>query len=155
MKSNKNLFANRNVLAWLSLVSAVALHVLDEALTGFLPFWNQSVRNLRGAFEFVPLPTFSFRAWLGGLILAVVIGYALIPAVNRGGKFIRILTTALGVLMVLNALGHLFGSLYFSEILPGMWSSPFLLLAAIFVIIRGLRGEWKSKADQANASRLA
>jgi hypothetical protein len=31
----------------LILVSAVALHVLDEALTGFLPFYNQTVAELR------------------------------------------------------------------------------------------------------------
>lgn len=36
---------NRNVLAWFLLVSAVAVHVMDEALTGFLRFWNQLVTN--------------------------------------------------------------------------------------------------------------
>jgi hypothetical protein len=142
---NHTLLANRNVLAWFLLVSAAAVHVLDETLSDFLPFWNQLVTNLRAEFGFLPLPTFSFEAWLGGLIIAILFGYALIPAVNSGRKFIRVLTTCLGILMLLNALGHLLGSLYFGKILAGMWSSPFLLLAAIFVIIRGFTGDWNAE----------
>lgn len=143
----RTLPANRNVLAWFLLVSAVALHVVDETLSDFLPFWNQLVTRLRAELAFVPLPTFSFAAWLGGLIFAILVGYALIPAVNRGGKFVRVLTTALGILMILNASGHLLGSIYFGKILAGMWSSPFLLLASIFVIIQGFTGRWNSNSD--------
>jgi hypothetical protein len=44
--------------------------------------------------------------------------------------------------MVANAFGHFFRSLYYGRLLPGFWSSPFLLTAAIFAIIRGFAGEW-------------
>lgn len=144
---------NRNVLAWFLLVSAVAVHVMDEALTGFLPFWNQLVTNLRKDLSFLPLPTFTFVAWIGGLLSGVLIGYAMIPAVNRDGKFMRWLTLVLGILMLANATGHLLGSLYFGRILPGFWSSPFLLLASIFVIVRSLKGKWGTRVDQTKAAR--
>jgi hypothetical protein len=127
------------------MVSAVGFHVLDEALTDFLPFYNQLVSEIREGVGFFPMPTFSFGSWLTALIIAIAIGYSLIPLVNHGGKFIRVFTTALGLLMIANALGHLLGSVYFGKIIPGMWSSPFLLLAAFYVVIRGFRGKWRIK----------
>lgn len=139
------MFSNRNVLAWFLMVSAVGLHVLDEALTGLLPLYNQLVTKLDEQLGFFPMPHFSFRVWLGGLILAIILGYSLIPIVNRGGKFIRVFSIILGVLMIANALGHLLGSLFFGRILPGMWSSPFLLLTAFYVVIRGIKGKWQHK----------
>ena len=139
------LFSNRNALSWFLMVSAVALHVVDEALTGFLPFYNQLMKELGEEIGFFPMPSFSLGSWLTGLIIAIMIGYSLIPFVIRGGRFIRVFTTVLGLLMIVNALGHFFGSIYFGKILPGMWSSPFLLLAAFYVVIRGFRGEWPIK----------
>ena len=62
---------------------------------------------------------------------------ALTLLVIRGGTFIRILTTVLGILMILNGLGHMLGSVYFGRLLPGFWSSPFLLVTAVYVVIRG------------------
>lgn len=145
MKTNQKMIVNRNVVAWLLLVSTVGLHVCDETMTDFLPFWNQFVIDLRERFGFFLAPTFSFGVWFGGLIGAIILGYCMTPIVARGGKIIRVITVILGVLMVGNALGHLLGSVYFGKVLPGMWSSPFVLLAGIFVIIQGLRGDWQGK----------
>lgn len=139
------MFSNRNVIAWFLMVSAVGLHVLDETLTDFLPFYNQLITKLDEHLGFFPMPHFSFRVWIGGLILAIILGYSLIPTVNRGGKFIRVFSTILGVIMIGNASGHLLGSLYFGRILPGMWSSPLLLLTAFYVVIRGIKGKWQHK----------
>jgi len=47
MKKNQNVLANRNVVAWFLLVTSIGLHVLDEALGGFLPYWNQFVIDSR------------------------------------------------------------------------------------------------------------
>ena len=115
--------------------------------TDFLPFYNQSVINLRERLGFFPAPTFSFEFWLGGLIGAIILGYSLTPFVYRGGKVIRVVSVVLGILMVGNALGHLLGSVYLGMVLPGMWSSPFLLVAALFVIIQSLRGNWQIKHE--------
>lgn len=133
---------NRNVTAWLFLVSALALHVLDEALTGFLPFYNQTVMELRERWGFFPAPTFSFSAWLGGLVVAVALGFSMTPLVRRGGMAVRAVVLVLGVLMIGNALAHLLGSAYLGTTLPGMWSSPILVVAAAWVVFRGLTGEW-------------
>ena len=143
-----NLLSNRNAVAWVLLASAVALHVWDEALTHFLPFYNGLVESLRERLGFFPLPTFSFKLWLGGLIVGVGAGYALTPIVARGGRIIRIVTIVLGILMVSNALGHLLGSVYFGRLLPGVWSSPVLLTAAIYVLVRGIRGDWQSSSPR-------
>lgn len=137
---NHSLLKNKNAAAWVLMISAVAIHVFDETVTDFLPFYNELALNLRGGVGFFPLPTFSFGAWLGGLIAAIIICFSLTPIVNRGGKFIRVFTIVLGVIMVGNALGHMLGSIYYGRLLPGFWSSPFLLVTAVFVVIRGFSG---------------
>lgn len=61
--------ARRFGWAWLAL--ALALHVTDEALTGFLRVYNPAVRTIRSYVPLLPLPAFTFRIWLGGLILGI------------------------------------------------------------------------------------
>jgi hypothetical protein len=117
------------------MVSAIALHVLDESLSGFLTFYNSFVRDLKRGSGFFPAPEFSFNVWISGLIAAIIILYLLTPLVYRGGKVIRIIVIVISIIMVLNALGHSLGSIYFGEILPGFWSSPLLFLTAIMVLI--------------------
>jgi hypothetical protein len=126
------------------LVSAVAVHVLDEATTGFLPFYNQTVMELRERLGFFPAPTFSFGVWLGGLVIAVVVGFAMTPVVRRGGRVVRAIAIVFGILMVANAMGHLLGSAYLGTTLPGMWSSPILFAAAAWMVFQGLKGQWSA-----------
>ncbi|UCG62148.1 MAG: hypothetical protein JSV52_02355 [Candidatus Zixiibacteriota bacterium] len=130
---------NKNSLAWALLVCAEAIHVADEAAHGFLSFYNPFVRDMRESLGFWPMPTFSTEVWLIGLILAIIISFLLIPIVVRGGRFIRVVVIAIGIIMVLNSLAHMFGSVYFGYLLPGFWSSPLLLAASIFVVVRGFR----------------
>jgi hypothetical protein len=136
------IFDNRNVTAWVLMISAVALHVIDEAAHDFLPFYNQLILDLRNQTGFFPAPTFSFGTWIGGLASAVIIGFSVTPIVRRGGKVIRVVTTALGILMIANALGHIIGSIYFGRLIPGFWSSPILFPAAAYVALRGFKDEW-------------
>jgi hypothetical protein len=145
MMSFQKIIENRNAVAWLTMVSAIGLHVFDEAMTGFLPTYNQIVIDLRKQLGVFPAPTFSFGVWLGGLIGGISIGYGMTLFVARGGKVIRIITTVLGILMIVNAFSHFFGSIYFAKFFPGIWSSPFLLVAALFVTIQGFRGDWQIK----------
>jgi hypothetical protein len=148
MMTLRNLYLNKNAIAWLFLVSAVGLHVFDEAMTGFLPIYNQFVLDLRNQLGFFPAPVFSSGVWLGGLITVIILCYGMTFFIVRGGKVIRVITMVLGILMVVNALGHFLGSLYFRRVFPGMWSSPLLLAAAIFVTIQGIRGDWLQKRNQ-------
>jgi hypothetical protein len=50
----------RHARAWLLLDAALAVHVADEALTGFLDFYNPLIRQLRNRPGFWPMPTFTF-----------------------------------------------------------------------------------------------
>lgn len=124
----------RHARAWLYLVAALGIHVLDEALTGFLDFYNPLVLQLRERLGFWPMPTFTFGAWLSGLIVAVVILALLTPAVRRGATGTRVLCWLFAVIMLGNGIGHLAGSVYFQRWLPGATSAPLLLIAAIMLL---------------------
>lgn len=122
------------------MISAISIHVLDEAVTDFLPFYNGLALNLNERLGFFLMPVFSFEAWLGGLILGIIVCFAITPLVNRGGRLIRTFVVLLGMLMVVNALGHMAGSALVGRLLPGFWSSPFLLATAVFVVVCALSG---------------
>jgi hypothetical protein len=51
---------SRNAFVWLLMVTAVAIHVTDEMLTDFLPFYNAQVLAIRERLGFFPAPTFTF-----------------------------------------------------------------------------------------------
>ena len=51
---------------------ALAIHVADEALTGYLDWHNQTVLAVRQQYPLVLLPTFTFEIFLSLLIFAVV-----------------------------------------------------------------------------------
>jgi hypothetical protein len=123
---------------------AIALHVADESITGFLSVYNPTVLALRPSGWWFP-PTFTFRVWLTGLILAVLLGLAISPFFFRGERWVRPLGYFLAVLAgVLNALGHITGtilghtvlSVRFARPMPGFYSSPILLGAAAYLLVR-------------------
>lgn len=126
--------ATRHMQAWLLLVGALALHVLDEALTGFLDFYNPLVESIRTRLPLFPMPTFTFDVWITGLIILVIVLAALAPAVRRGVTGTRFLSLLLAVVMLLNGLGHLLGSLYYDRWLPGATSAPLLLVASVLLM---------------------
>lgn len=126
-------------MAWVALAVALCLHVVDEALTDFLPLYNSLVVTLRETYAWAPLPTFSFSLWLAGLITGVILLLTLSPLVFSGRLILRSVAYFLGVLMTLNALGHIGGSIYLGALAPGVLSSPMLLVAAVALLIATLR----------------
>jgi hypothetical protein len=127
--------------AWVGLALALGLHVTDEALTGFLPVYNGLVEGIRANHPWLPLPTFTFPVWLGGLIVGVALLLALTPVVSRGARWIRVVSIILGVIMVGNAFGHLGASLYWGRLAPGVYSSPILLVAAAALVATAFRAK--------------
>lgn len=119
---------------WLVLCGALAIHVADEALTDFLSVYNPAVRAIRARFPFVPLPTFTFRVWLGGLVVAVVVLFSLAPAAFRGAPELRPLAYVFGIVMAGNGVLHLAGSIRMRRAMPGVYSAPLILAAAIFLL---------------------
>jgi hypothetical protein len=125
--------AARHLRAWLVLVAALAIHVLDEAATDFLGFYNPLVLAVRSQISWFPMPTFTFGPWLAGLIVAVLVLALLGPAVRRGAAGTRAASWIFSAIMLLNGLGHLVGSLYFQRWLPGATSAPLLLVASVLL----------------------
>ena len=126
--------ASRFGLAWVALCGALAIHVVDEALTDFLSVYNPAVRAIRARFPFLPLPTFTLPYWLGGLIMVTVFLFALAPAAFRGEPGMRPAAYIFGIVMAGNGLLHLGGSVYMRRAMPGVYSAPIILAAAIYLL---------------------
>jgi hypothetical protein len=138
-------------LAWLWLVGALALHVIDEASTGFLDVYNPTVRELRERLGWFPMPEFRFGVWIVGLAVLVLGLLVLTPLVDRGLRTVRVATVAFAALMVLNGVGHITATIagrtvatvQFERPMPGFWSSPLLMGAAILFIARARHGVYR------------
>lgn len=124
--------------AWLALCLALAIHVADEALTDFLSVYNPAARAIRQRVPFLPIPTFSFAGWLGGLILATCVLICLTPFAFREAAWMKPVSILFAVMMIGNALLHLTGSLYMCRKLPGVMSSPLLLASAGYLLASAL-----------------
>ena len=129
--------------AWLLVVGALAVHVIDEALTDFLGFYNPLVLTIRSQAAWFPMPTFTFGPWVAGLALLIAVLVSLAPAVRRGAVGTQLGSWVLSVVMFMNGLGHLVGSLYFQRWLPGASSAPLLLAASAFLA----RATWARQRD--------
>jgi hypothetical protein len=68
---------------WVALCAALAAHIIDEALTGFLAVYNPTVISVRQRWAWFPMPTFEYREWLTGLIAGCVILACLAPLAFR------------------------------------------------------------------------
>jgi hypothetical protein len=121
-------------LAWVALCLAFAAHVVDEALTDFLSVYNPTVRAIRQKFPFLPLPTFTFRIWLTGLILAVILLLLLSPYAFRRERWITILSYPFGIIMLGNGLLHIIGSFHLGRLMPGIYTAPLLLACSTYLL---------------------
>jgi hypothetical protein len=130
--------------AWILLCLALAIHVLDEALTGFLKVYNPTVLALRQRLGYWPMPPFEFRNWLTGLIVLVVILLALSPFAFRGARAFRPFFYLFAILMLANGLGHIaatilgqtVSSVHFARPAPGFYSAPLLLAGSIYSLLQ-------------------
>ena len=122
-------------VAWVGFALALAVHVSDEAAHDFLSTYNASVRAIRARLPFFPLPTFSFGVWLTLLMAGILLLLCLSPLAFRGAHWLRVVAWPLAIVVgVLNASLHLGSSLYFHRWMPGVYSSPLLLIAATFLL---------------------
>jgi hypothetical protein len=124
---------------------ALAVHVTDEAVTGFLSVYNPTVLALRTQLGFWPMPAFEFREWLAGLTVGIVGLAALSPFAFRNARWIRPLFYFCAVVTgVLNALGHTAATIFgqtvnavrFPRPAPGFYSSPLLLVVSIYALVQ-------------------
>ena len=131
-----DIHAFRHMHAWILLVGALGLHVIDEAATDFLGFYNPLVHILRVRWAWFPMPTFTFGFWLTGLAVLVLGLVLLAPAVKRNSPGTGLASWVLSGIMFLNGVGHLGGSLYMRQWLPGATSAPLLIVASAILAKR-------------------
>ncbi len=121
--------------AWLILSVMLGAHVVDEALTDFLGFYNPFVESMRARLGWWPMPTFTFGVWLGGLIVTTLLLAAMSRFAFEGRRWMRWLAYIFGLIMLLNGIAQMAGSVYFGRLLPGVYSSPFMVAAAVNLLI--------------------
>jgi hypothetical protein len=130
--------------AWFALCVAFALHIVDEASTGFLAVYNPTVTILRERWGWFPVPPYEFREWLTGVMVVCGVLFCLTPLAARGMRGLRPVAWCYAILMFLNSLGHTLFSILgrtvaavtFPRPAPGFYSSPFLFAAALWLMLR-------------------
>jgi Na+-translocating ferredoxin:NAD+ oxidoreductase RnfD subunit len=123
----------RWALAWAALCAAFALHVIDEAANDFLSGYNANALAIRARFPWLPIPVFTFRVWITELTIAVLGLAALTPLVARGRRWIVPLAYLYAVVHTANAIWHISASVAGRWFAPGVYSSPILLAAAVWL----------------------
>ncbi len=145
MNSERKSGGQRNFgMAWFLLCLAFCAHVADEALTGFLGVYNPTVLAARARLSWFSMPTFEFREWLTGLIVANVVLLLLTPFAFRNARWLRPLAYLYAGVHLLNGMGHtlatIFGrtvsSVQFPRPAPGFYSSPLLFAGSIYLLLR-------------------
>jgi hypothetical protein len=124
--------------AWIFLSAALALHVTDEAMTDFLSVYNPTVLAIRERLPFLPIPTFTFGVWLTGLCVGITLLFLLSPLTFRRNRILVWIAFPLSVVMFGNGLLHIAGSFYLGRAMPGVYSSPLLLLASAWLFVNAL-----------------
>lgn len=123
-------------VAWFAFAVALACHVGDEATHDFLAVYNPNALAIRARFPFLPVPTFTFREWVTGLVAAVVLLLCLAPLARRRARWIRIAAWPLGIVIgVANGLAHIVSSIYVGRLMPGVLSAPLLIAAGTWLVM--------------------
>ena len=125
--------------------AALALHVLDEAVTDFLGVYNPVFHAIRERQPLLMLPTFSFNIWLSLLIFAVTALAGVSVFVWKGRWAMRPISYVFAAVMLTNGLLHIVHSIYMWKLMPGVYTSP-LLLAASIVLVAATRAHKGARA---------
>ncbi len=121
--------------AWVALCFAFALHIVDEAANDFLSFYDPVAESIRERFPWSPVPpVFTFEVWITALMVGVVALFALSPLAYRGPTFVRALAYPYAVIMILNGFGHTLWSAAAGALVPGVYSSVFLIVTGSFLL---------------------
>jgi membrane-associated PAP2 superfamily phosphatase len=119
----------------MALCAALALHVLDEAVTDFLGVYNPAVHAIRERHPLIMLPTFSFNIWLSVLIFAVIALVGVSVFVWKGRWAMRPISYVFAAVMLSNGLLHIAHSIYMRQLMPGVYTSPLLLAVSIVLVV--------------------
>jgi uncharacterized protein with HXXEE motif len=130
--------ANRFGKAWFLLSLFLLLHILDETLNGFLPFYNENILRIR-ATTGIPFPTFAFPFWFTALVFVNIWLLFLSRYALRGKRIMILLAYPFAIIMLATGLAHLVGSLYLQQWIPGIFTAPFLLYGSVNLLLATLK----------------
>ncbi|PYT92558.1 MAG: hypothetical protein DMG36_14340 [Acidobacteria bacterium] len=130
-------------LAWFILCLSFAVNILDELLHDFLGSYNPTVLTLYGHFSWFPRIDLTLGKWLVIVLGADVVLLLMTPCAFRRAGFMRPLAYGFATLMFLkglgtiliSALGQTVGSVRFTGGAPGVYSSPLLMVASLYLLL--------------------
>jgi len=118
---------------------AFGLHVVDEAATNFLDWYNPIASRIRERLPVPFPPTFTFWPWFLGLLALTAILFALIPLAIARDRTVVWIGIAFAAINVGNGLVHLVASIRFGRRVPGVISAPLLLVSAAWLLVAALQ----------------
>lgn len=121
-------------IAWIILSFSLAIHVADEAFNDFLQVYNPIVINIREYIPFLPIPIFTVKLWLTGLIIFILLLFILSPYAFRSSDWIIKVSLVYSIVMLINGIIHILGSLFLGSLIPSVYSSPLLIFASIYLL---------------------
>src|SRR5688500_17409281 len=132
--------ARAHAFAWVYLWAHLAAHVIEEAATGFPGVANAALAAWSRDFG-LPLLQLVYGEWLGALIVVLATLIAMTPWVARGAAWAPAASYIFAGVMIANGVGHLLSPLYLARFLPGQFSSPLMIAAALWLIVQARRAE--------------
>jgi hypothetical protein len=125
--------------AWLYLTGALIFHALDELIHHFLDFYLEMLFAINAKLPALPLPIFTTSSWITLVAVLTVFLLLLAPFAYHEQGPIRLYAKVFAVIIFLNGLLHLTGSLVSNRPLPGVYSAPLLLVFALLLFFRAAR----------------
>lgn len=131
--------ANRPALSrlgtlYLLLGLAQASHSIEEMRTHLYEFFWTVTGLLHSAVPGFPQFRMSPETFATINMTLIAALLSTVPAVSAGRRWAVFLAGVVGVIEVLNGIGHLSGAVYFGGYVPGAVSAPLLLLLGIFLL---------------------
>ena len=136
--------------AWISLALVFVLHVSDEASHDFLRFYNPNVRIIRQSLGIPFPPELSYPQFIGGMMALVILCAFLTPLLDRGRRWTLIVARIWAMVQIANGLQHIVTSIAVGRMMPGVLTSPLLLLIAPWLLLETLRVNRRAPAPSAD-----
>jgi hypothetical protein len=125
--------------SWLTLAVVFGLHVLDEAATDFLAWYNPTARRIRSHLKGIPFPpVFAFWPWLLGLLSITGILLVLAPMAYAHVAWLVPVAIFFSLINIGNGLLHIVAAIILRRRVPGLISAPFLLASAGWLLYAAL-----------------
>jgi hypothetical protein len=117
----------------------LALHVAEEAYTGFLPAYSEATRAVGDLFPYVAYPSLAvaMSMWMSVAFVATLT--VLVPLAYRGVPWMRPATIGVALVALANVSGHAGGSLLAGHAVAGVYTTPLLAIAGVYAIAAAWR----------------